>query len=121
MFEQVDLQFDRRTGRAAGPSIRRYQVTMSKRRLVAQCVLSPAICVTGRSPVIYAANASRKSNGLSSQTCHGQSYLEHVWRFQDRGDDGDWRMSDAASRRLRFRVGRLACKILTNRCQLNGE
>jgi len=58
---------------------------------------------------------------MVSQTCYGQNYLEDVWQFQDSEDDGDWRMSDAASRRLRFRVGRLACKILTNRCQLNGE
>ena len=55
------------------------------------------------------------------QTCHGYSHLEDVWQFQDSGDDGGWRMSDAVSRRLRFRVGRLVRKILINRCQLNGE
>jgi len=68
-----------------------------------------------------AAKLLSDSNVLGSQTCHGYSHPEDVWPFQDSGDDGGWRMSDAASRRLHFRVGRLAFKILTNRCQLNGE
>jgi hypothetical protein len=58
-----------------------------------------------------AAKPLSDSNVLGSQTCHGYSHLEDVWRFQDSGDDGGWRMSDAAFRRLRFRVGQLACKI----------
>ena len=48
-----------------------------------------------------------------------------VWKtlggFRTVGEDGGWRTSDAAFRRLRFRVGRLSCQRFANRCQLNGE
>ena len=70
---------------------------------------------------MQATRQSSGGGGAAPVTCPGYRHLEDVWPFQDSGDDGGWRMSDAASRRLRFRVGRLVRKILPNRCQLNSE
>ena len=48
-----------------------------------------------------------------------------IWKapggFRTAGEDGSWRISDAAFRRLRFRAWQLERKILTNRRHLNGE